>query len=186
MLTKPYTVFLIHPPKVYKHQIVDNLRYPPVGLLSLAAVLRESGMKVLFYDANVESGDHIETINKIILDEEVDAVGLSFTSIIANGAYLMADKIKLAHPNIPVIAGGYHPTVVSEEVTRHTSFDYVVVGEGEETFSELLSAIQEGKDPKDIPGLSYLRDNQIVKTASRELIPDLDSIPIPAYDLLRL
>jgi radical SAM superfamily enzyme YgiQ (UPF0313 family) len=180
------SILLIHPPKVYKNQIIDNLKYPPVGLISIAAALRNHGMKVSFYDANVETGDHFKNIDRLIVEEKVNAVGMSFTSILANGAYLLADNLKENHPHISITAGGYHPTVAPDEVVGQKSFDFAIVGEGEESYLELLLALQNGTDPKEVGGLVFVKDGEVINTGPRKLIPNIDDIPIPAYDLLKM
>ncbi|UCG35560.1 MAG: radical SAM protein [Candidatus Omnitrophota bacterium] len=83
------------------------------------------------------------------------------------------------------IAGGQHfvPETLPEGLS--SGLDLVVLGEGEETIKELLSAFAEGKKLDSIAGLAYKKDNKIFYTAPRPTIQDLDKIPIPDLSLLR-
>ena len=169
-----------------KQGILDNIRYPPLAIATLSAVLRNEGITPFIYDANTEHGDHFEKIPELIHRESITAIGLSFTTIFAEGAYHFADRLKREFPGLPIIAGGYHPTVMPDEVAGHPSIDYVVVGEGEVTLPSLLKVLREDGNPKDVEGLYFRHNGKISHTASRPLIPNIDNIPIPAYDMFDL
>lgn len=72
------------------------------------------------------------------------------------------------------IAGGPHPSAMPGEVLKY--FDYVVMGEGEETLPELIAAIREGRDPAGVKGIAYKREGIVIFTEKR-LPVDLDSYP---------
>ncbi|MDD1748308.1 MAG: TIGR04013 family B12-binding domain/radical SAM domain-containing protein [Methanothrix sp.] len=72
------------------------------------------------------------------------------------------------------IAGGPHPSALPEEVLEH--FDYVVIGEGEETLPELLQAIEEGQDLSAVKGIAYKCHGRIIFTEKRAPV-NLDSYP---------
>ncbi len=179
-------VLLISPDKIKEKTALNNLKYPPLGLVTLAAVLKKEGFDPVLFDASVGAIDSLLRIKSLLQGDDVLAVGLSFTSNLADSAYVYADFIKQHFPRIPIISGGYHPTVMYHEVMSHFSIDYVVLGEGEVTFLALLNAIKAGGAVSDIAGISYRKNNEILLTSPRLLINDLDSIPIPAYELLRL
>ncbi len=186
MAVNGYKILLIHPPKIARKGVMDYLRYPPLGIVTLASVLRKEGVKPFIYDANIEKGDHLEKISKLIQDENINAIGLSFTTILTRGAYFIAGELKRKFPEIPIIAGGYHPTVMSDEVIGCGHIDYAVLGEGEITLPLLLDAIQNGVEPDNVEGLCFKRKGEIIHTGCRPLIGNIDTIPIPAYDLLSL
>ncbi len=72
------------------------------------------------------------------------------------------------------IAGGPHPSAEPEEVLEH--FDYVVIGEGEETLPELIDVLKDGKDPSLVKGIAFKRDGKAIFT-ERRLPVDLDRYP---------
>ena len=181
-----YKVLLIHPKKAGTSLVQDSMKYPPLGIATLASVLREKGITPFIFDANVEKPNHSERISKIVEKQQIDAVGISFTTFLAGAAYDLADMLKITFPKLPIIAGGYHPTVMSEEVMAHSSIDFAVIGEGEITFPLLLACLQADSSPETVAGLCFRSHGKIVHTHKRPLLTKLDDVPIPAYELLRL
>ena len=182
MHNNAHGILLIHPQKIGQ----NNLKYPPMGITMLASALRNKGFKSFLYDTNIENGDHYKNISEIITHEKIDTIGLSFTSNLTKSAYNLADWLKHRFPTIPIVAGGYHPTVMSSECAGHPSIDYVVVGEGEDTFPLLLERIHENGVPADIEGLCFEHNGEIRNTGCRPLISNVDDVPFPAYDLLKI
>ena len=84
-----------------------------------------------------------------------------------------------------VIAGGQHFTGENIRDGLANGIDFIVIGEGERTIAELLTALSDGRDPGDIPGIAFLRDGDMVLTAPRAPITDFSSLPFPDFDLIR-
>ncbi len=84
-----------------------------------------------------------------------------------------------------VIAGGQHfvEEMIAETLDNH--IDYLVLGEAEETIQELLPALAEGRDLKNIKGLAFKENGRIVKTAPRDPVTNFDCWPIPDFSLIR-
>ncbi|NLW22660.1 MAG: B12-binding domain-containing radical SAM protein [Tissierellia bacterium] len=97
----------------------------------------------------------------------------------------ICEIIKTVNPNIKIILGGPEVSFDGDEILRECWFiDFVVYGEGEETFYYLLtSIIDKEKDYSHIDGLIYRRGEKIIKNPPRQLIKDLDSIPSPYQDI---
>ena len=88
-------------------------------------------------------------------------------------------------PGMPILVGGAHPTAAWESVLRETAADLCVVGEGEAAFCDVVAHYAGcGKPLDEIPGLAFRRDGAPFRTARRPPIPNLDSIPFPAWDLV--
>ncbi len=150
----------------------------PLGILHIAAMLRENGFEVRFLDFTFE-----QTLDR--LTEAVgwaDAVGMSFSSVLFSRAMHILEKIKAQRPKLPVIAGGPHPTA-DPEGTLKSGFDYLVIGEGERSGLELFQALSNGKDGKGLDGVWTRNNDEIIKTPLRGFIADLGSLPFPARDL---
>ncbi|OPY26863.1 MAG: coproporphyrinogen III oxidase [Methanocella sp. PtaU1.Bin125] len=102
----------------------------------------------------------------------------SFASPQAAEVYREVDAAKsgplTTSSGVVFIAGGPHPSGCPEEAAKH--FDYVVVGEGEETLPELLKAIDQGSDATDVRGIAFLRDGRYHYTGRRD-DADLDKFP---------
>ncbi|MFA6373732.1 MAG: TIGR04013 family B12-binding domain/radical SAM domain-containing protein [Methanothrix sp.] len=95
----------------------------------------------------------------------------SFASAQAEEVY---SEVRRAAVDAVYIAGGPHPSALPEEVLEH--FDFVVIGEGEETLPELLQAIKDGSDPARVKGIAYKCQGQVKLTEKRSPV-DLDSYP---------
>jgi radical SAM superfamily enzyme YgiQ (UPF0313 family) len=96
-----------------------------------------------------------------------------------------ARRLKSRHPGVKVVFGGAHPSADPEECLKTGVVDYVIVGEGEIALTQLLDALEEGKEPGIIQGLWLSRDDLIQPNIPAK-VPDVESLPRPAYDLLDL
>lgn len=94
-----------------------------------------------------------------------------------------AQKIKEVLPNVKIIFGGlWFSSMPQYALDKYPFIDYVVMAE-EEAFSELLSCIEKGQNVDDIAGVAYRKDGKAVLGPHKALRQDLDSLPLPAYDL---
>jgi len=96
-----------------------------------------------------------------------------------------AAGIKKELPAVKIVVGGlWYSSLSTETLEQNPAIDFVVMGEGEITFCELVEALQKGRTRfEDIPGLASRNDGKVVWGPVRELIEDLDILPLPAYDL---
>ena len=164
---------------------------PPVGLLYIAACLRKTlGAEVRLLDAMFEP-DILKLVGEEIRRKRPDAVGISALTAEAFLARRISAAVKAADPSIPVVMGGPHPSSDPEAVLGDPATDAVVIGEGEETFTELVRLISEEgphwNEPeilRGIAGLAVRGEAGVEYTAPRPLIDDLDSLPFPAWDLI--
>jgi radical SAM superfamily enzyme YgiQ (UPF0313 family) len=83
------------------------------------------------------------------------------------------------------IAGGQHFSDDNIEEALSSGIDYVVIGEGEETIKELLSAIEQGRGISKVKGLAYLDKGRIIRTPKREPLEDFEKLPLPDFSLVR-
>ena len=178
-------ILLINPPLTREElfergsKVVGSI-LPPLGLAYVAAVLEKNGHKVKVIDGIAE-----EISIKQISEEakKFDFVGIPATTAIIKRAYETAEAIKEV-ANIPVIIGGPHATALPEEVAKKKFVDFAVLGEGDFAMSELIDAINKKKNIDNVPGIAYLKNNQVKFTVSRPLIKNLDDVPLPARHLL--
>ncbi|MHC4644888.1 MAG: B12-binding domain-containing radical SAM protein [Planctomycetota bacterium] len=84
-----------------------------------------------------------------------------------------------------VIAGGQHFAGDNIAEALSSGVDYIVVGEGEETIKELLQAIGGNRDVREVRGIAYLEDGELVLTPEREPLTDFDKLPLPDFSLVR-
>lgn len=165
-------IVLVEPKSTHLH-VYSRVAIPRLGVVLLGTILRNLGYEVRVY---------IEDIAPIEMQEvlSADAVGISIITSTAPPSYALAEKVRAV--GIPVVLGGTHASFMAEEGLRHA--DYVIRGEGEQAFVELLEALQGRGDLADIRNLSYRRDGQVVHNPDRPMIRDLDLNPIPDFDLV--
>ncbi|MGD0279679.1 MAG: radical SAM protein, partial [Smithella sp.] len=164
---------------------------PPLGLLYIAATLRERlGADVRILDAMFEA-DPLKALLSTLKSFSPDAVGISALTAEVFLAHKAAAAVKAEAPSVPVIMGGPHPSSDPELVLYDTNVDAVVIGEGEDTFTELVRLIMsEGpywRKPellRDVDGLAFRMNGMTEIAKPRTPIQDLDSLPFPAWDLI--
>jgi radical SAM superfamily enzyme YgiQ (UPF0313 family) len=91
--------------------------------------------------------------------------------------------IRQASPESVIVIGGPQPSSSPKHFIEFgVPFDYLVLGEGERTFHELVLALRAGRPPEGVNGLGYVRGGELKLTTARAHIEDLDTLPFPAYD----
>ena len=155
---------------------------PPLGLALIAAVLEREGYQVTVLDANALN---LQPEAVVPLVSNADIIGLTAMTPTINTAIAIARHLKKAYPDLPIVLGGAHATLLPEEtLATALEIDIIVRGEGEGTIIELLPAL-EGKNPlNEIAGISYRKDGEVVSNPARSKMVDLDSLPFLAYHLL--
>ena len=154
----------------------------PMGLACIAGSLREAGheIEVLDLDINREyEGNTEECIRNI----NADVVGIGGLITTYTESKRLTQMVKHYHPETQVLIGGRMAASSPELWLEKTPADYIVEGEGEVTTVELLRALELGEDLVDVKGIWYREEGKYIRTLPRKYIPDLDSLPRPAYDL---
>ena len=163
----------------------DTPDFGRVGLAFVAGYLRaHSDHSLAIVDSKLERLDFQETLRRI-KEFEPDVVGFTaFTNEIRPAAR-MAGMVKALSPGTITVIGGVHVTALpAETLEEFPEFDFGIYGEGEETFRQLVEAVEAGGPAHEIEGLVHRSGAGIEVTPPRERILDLDSIPFPAWDLL--
>jgi len=175
------TIVLIRPDFSSLTQYIYKQVNPPIGLGYLASYLEENGYVVHVIDLalkRVEFNDLVEYIKK----SNPLLVGISALTAYYGGMKILSRNLRQALPNIVLVLGGVHPSSVPKYAINECNADFVVIGEGEETLLELARAIEYGDtDYAMIKGIAYHEGDEVKITAKRDLIADLDALPIPAW-----
>ncbi len=158
----------------------------PVNLATLAAVVKRAGHEVRILDYEIELLDE-DGFAAYLRDYVPDVVGVSCMTATVNTGHHIATIVKKVSPTTITMIGGPHCSALPETTLREfPDFDIAVYGEGEETLVELLQRFSEGGTPTGIPGAVHRQGDRVVVEPPRPLMPDLDTLPIPARDLLPL
>lgn len=156
----------------------------PLGLAFLAAVTRQEGYETHIVDSEV-LGLTAEGACKEIMSHKPDVVGFTAVTISVHNAAAVARLIKNMDKNIITLLGGHHISAVPEDTMElFEEFDIGVIGEAEETIIDLLDAIKNNRSLKEVKGLMLRESDGLHFTGHRERIKNLDSLPLPAWDLL--
>jgi len=186
---KEMRVILLRPPRyLWPFNSETSAFWQPLGLLSLAAAVRKelTDVKIEVWDAPGQKWGW-QTLTDKLADGKIDVLGVGEEAVSAHEALRAAGLAKQLHPGCLVVAGGVYFAHTIEQTLKVDPVDIVVRGEGERTFVELLANIDDRKTWPGIDGLAFLNDaGQVETTPPRKLIGNLDSLPLPAYDLVNM
>jgi len=191
------SILLINPPYTRYRQPVEIQADEPLGLMCLAAYLREHGKKVDIFDAFQGKGNVLdegqfywsglsrEEIKNKLLALKPSIVGITcMFTMHSKGAHDVAKIVKKTLPKALVVFGGSHPSALPDWVLQDTNVDIVVIGEGEVTLMEIVEKYERGEDIFSIPGTAVRRNGHFFMNPERPFIEDLDSLPLPARDMV--
>lgn len=157
---------------------------PPLGILYIASYLENnSSHTVEVLDAIVEKISSYEELESHIRQRNPDLVGIQMMTFTARDALLTARTVKKIDKNIPVVVGGPHPNIFVHETIALDEIDYIVLGEGERVFAELVNRLSDGKDIHDMPGIASKHNGELLISDQKGYIEDLDVLPFPARHL---
>jgi radical SAM superfamily enzyme YgiQ (UPF0313 family) len=173
-MARPIRKVLFIEPKAPRPHIFSRVVIPRLGSVLLGTILQNQGLDVKVVVEEVAQPDYRN------LDFKPDLVGISTISSTAPRAYALADSFR--EQGIPVVLGGAHPSFLPEEGLDHA--DYVICGEGDQALPELLQTLEGGGDLSQVANLSYREGDTFHKNPWRPFLQDLDSLPIPNYNLI--
>ena len=179
----------------------------PLSITYLAAATRKAGHNVSLVDLRVEQQkrklevsdslecDDVNLLTKIMEDKitenDIEIVGINclYSGLFPVVRHL-ANHIKLLNPNIKVVIGGIHPTIYASQILSQYKdiIDYVILGEGERSFVELVNSLAADKPQaiSGIDGAGYFENNKAVVNPKTRFIENLDELTFPAVDLLNI
>jgi len=164
---------------------------PPLWAAILAGYLRQQGYGVEILDAETDGLGWEETakaaVDRGALLTAVMASGHNPSASTMNmtGVGAITTRIKELSPELAVCLTGLHISALPERSLREEAADFVIQGEGLRTLPPLLEALKAGADSfKGIPGLWWREQGQIVPASMPQMWADLDTLPMPAWDLL--
>jgi anaerobic magnesium-protoporphyrin IX monomethyl ester cyclase len=195
-------ILLINPP--FYRLMGSHFNGINLGLSYIASLLSSNGHDISIYNADYLDNDEYinqrqifdnydnyklvlndlnnplwKEIESKIIEFKPDIIGLTMLTANYKVDKIIAGIAKKINKDIKIIIGGTHATIDPDNTLKNDEFDYLVRGEGELTFLELI----EGKDKKSIKGLSYKQNNKIIQNEKRPFIKDLDILPFPSRDL---
>ncbi len=175
-------ILLIYPYWLEKRKNIEDVVVPPIGIYYVGAVLKEN-----HYDVEILNWYHInetpEKITDILRDKKPDIIGFSILQANRWGGIEIAKIAKKIDSKVKIVFGGISATFLWEHFLTHfTQIDFVVIGEGEYTFLNLVRCIDRGEDDHigRIRGIAFRKNGKPFKTKPAEPIKNLDDLPSPS------
>jgi radical SAM superfamily enzyme YgiQ (UPF0313 family) len=161
---------------------------PPLGLSYIAAWVRAQGRHEVRILDTRHARSSREDFRREIRAFQPQLVGMGCYTVTVPVAREMAGIVR-EECGAKIVLGGPHPAGAPESCARDLAFDFVGVGEGERIVSELADTLESGADLRKVPGLWFRErsddpEGPLVINEARSWFDDLDSLPLPARDLL--
>lgn len=172
---------------IFPDTLIDNyeFRIIPVPVLAVATPLEKNGYKTLIIDQRVDENWRA-LLETALVSNEIICVGIStMTGSQIIGGIEAFKVVKSISPETPVVWGGVHPSLMSEQTAESEFVDIVVIGEGEETMVELVQKLEQKKSLETVKGLCYKKNGKVVYTPHRGLL-DVEKLDLPAYHLVNM
>ncbi len=176
-------ILLIYPYFLEKRLHTEDISAVPIGLYYVAALLKEHGQDTEILDWH-EMDRTNGVMEKTIMEKKPDVIGFSVLQANRWGAIEIARLAKKVNPKVTTVFGGVSPTFLWEHFLKHfPEIDFIVSGEGEYPFLEVIQWLERRKREKElpgIPGLAYRAGKKILRNDPGPLLQDLDGLPDPA------
>jgi radical SAM superfamily enzyme YgiQ (UPF0313 family) len=181
-----HSYFLLFDPKQWE----TGLPYAPLGTLYAASLMRQEGYNVALHDVMFARAaeEIIPAIEKfkpdilVLYDDGFNYLTKMCLTNMREAAFKMSKLAK--ERGCTVIVSSSDSTDHYEQYIEEGA-DFILIGEAEMTLLELVNALQENeKDISTIPGIAFKQNGCVIKTTRRNVLKDLDSLPLPAWDLV--
>ena len=159
-----------------------------LGLAYLTAVLRKNGYNVEIIDGWLSGLEDAEVLRQIMSRKDTTIVGVSCYMSNNDKSIELARKIRSLNPNIKLMCGGFGPSFNPQKFVKDGIFDIAMIGEGGNTIVEVCEYLTGNSERRlnEIKGIVYEDNGEIIRTPKRELIKNLDEIPFPARDTMKM
>ena len=155
----------------------------PLGPAYLSAFLQRAGHEVKCVNLNHAQEDDTTCLQAIIDTFKPDIFATGGLSVHYQTIKKLISVARSIGPHLPIVVGNGLPSAEPELTLTHTEADIAVIGEGEETFLELLEFLADGRDLHEVKGIAFKNEHQQIQiTPSRPPIENLDSLPVPDYE----
>jgi len=175
-------ILLIYPYCLEARLHAEEISVPPMGIYYVGAMLKEHN-----YDVEILNWHDInqtpQLIRETLADKKPDVIGFSILHANRWGGIEIARIAREIHQDVKIVFGGIGATFLWEHFLTHfNEIDFIVRGEGEYTFLDLVKCIEDEADVclKDIRGIAFRKDGAVIKTENAEAIHNLDALPNPA------
>jgi anaerobic magnesium-protoporphyrin IX monomethyl ester cyclase len=175
---KKRTIVLFHPKLNNPKDNRTQVRFAPLGVLHVSSLLLEKGYEVVIIDSNM--GETFE--DKGIEINDIVCIGISaMTGYQIKDGLFFAEFIRNQNSNIPIVWGGIHVSLMPEQSLENDLVDIVVLGQGEETFCNLVDNIIKEAPLEEVKGIYFRKNGVIIKNNKRPFVAPDKFPPAPYY-----
>ena len=168
-------------PKIVLYNPSSVFYTMPLALVALGSCIDQSRFEVLIVDGRLEADPVAAVLREI---EGALLLGITvLTGDPIHDALQISRAAKARRPDLPVVWGGWHPSLFPLETLQEPSVDVTVRGQGEATFAELVERVAGGEDLDQLNGIAYRHDGQAKLNPPRPIIA-MDDLPAANYELL--
>ena len=156
---------------------------PPLALIAIAGPLVQQGYDIKIVDTAIEE-DYVAAVMAEL--EDALCLGISLiTGPMIKGAVDVGRAAKARYPDLPIVLGGWHPSILPEQTLAADFADVVVLKQGEMAFAELLTCFENDASLDHVTGILWKRDGEMVRNKPRNY-PKVAALPsrLPGYDLI--
>lgn len=162
----------------------DGVGYiPPLTLLTVAALFEKEGVEVQLLDLDAERLTYNQALERIAAFSP-DLLGFTLSTYSFHPVMRWIAKFK-EDTGIPVIVGGMHVSMFSDEIMTYPDVDYLIVGEAEEPIPDFVKAFKNGRNFEGVQSIGYRKDGKVFIDKTERIVKDLDSVPLPARHLIK-
>ncbi|KXB01911.1 hypothetical protein AKJ43_02890 [candidate division MSBL1 archaeon SCGC-AAA261D19] len=178
-------IVLITPNTGRVERLESKAAWPPLGLFYIATVLQESAHEVTVIN-NSRIQLPLRDFVKRVKREDPQVIGISALTPTFRQGIKFAHAIKEELPEVKIVFGNYHSTFTYDRIleTYPNEVDYVVLGDGEQTFLELVETLENEGEVKKVKGIAFRQNGEIIETPQRLFDKDISELPIPDRSLL--
>ncbi len=175
-------ILVIYPYFIEKRIHLEDVRAAPMGVYFVGAMLKENGFDVEilnWHDANSRP----DMIRETLISKKPDVVGFSILHANRWGGVEIARVARELDPGVTIVFGGVGASFLWEHLLTHfPEIDYVVVGEGERPFLEIVSALEKGDSAavEGIDGVALRKSGKPARTRPAAPVRDIDLLPDPS------
>jgi radical SAM superfamily enzyme YgiQ (UPF0313 family) len=123
-----------------------------------------------------------ERLRQVLDEYQPDLIGMYIATPYLPAARTVAQEIKRLAPNVPVLAGGHHPTLSPDDTIAEPAFDMLIIGEGEKPMLALLNTMADGRSLDEVPGL-WWRDGDVVHKVPKTTLLEAEAMPAVDWSL---
>jgi len=180
---KKKTIVLINPHPLKDREYIGV----PLQLLAISSLIYKN-YNIKIFAERTKKGDNKEKIfNEIKNNKNILCVGVTMmTGYQIKNALNIINKIKEINPEIKIVVGGYHPSILPEQTLNHKNIDIVCIGQGTKTFKELVEALDKSISLEIVNGIYFKnKKEEIIKNPQREF-EDVNNFPSMPYHLINV